>query len=124
MIAKEKDVFTVGEADKALKEINRIAGEQIRKGKNNSFEIKLLNSIKQKSNLLRENPFYGDSIPKRQIPKELIKKYNLDNLWRIELSNFWRMLYTIKGNEIEVLCFILEICDHKKYNKLLGYKRK
>ena len=124
MIAKEKDVFTVGEADKTLKEINRIAGEQIKKGQNNSFEIKLLNSIKQKSDILRENPFYGNSIPKKQIPKELIKKYKLDNLWRIELSNFWRMIYTIKGDEIEVICFILEIFNHKKYNKLFGYKNK
>jgi hypothetical protein len=124
MKAKEKDVFTIGEADKSLKELNKISGEQIKQGKNNSFETQLLNSIKQKSNILRENPFYGNPISKKLIPKELIKKYKIGNLWRIELTNFWRMLYTIKGDEIEVICFILEICDHKKYNKLFGYRNK
>ena len=124
MKIKEKDVFVIGEADKSLKELNRISGEQIKEGKKNSFEIQLLNAIKQKSDLLRENPFYGNPIPKKQIPKKLIKKYKTDKLWRVELPNFWRMIYFIKGNEIEIICFILEICNHKKYNKLFDYKNK
>ena len=34
------------------------------------------------------------------------------------------MLYTLKGSEIEILCFILEIVDHKKYDKVFGYRKK
>jgi mRNA-degrading endonuclease HigB of HigAB toxin-antitoxin module len=50
------------------------------------------------------------------------KKYNAQNLWRVELANFWRMLYTIKGDEIEVICFVLDIVSHKEYDKIFGYK--
>jgi len=61
---------------------------------------------------------------KRKNTRITNKKYNVENLWRVELTNFWRMIHTIKGNDVEVICFILEICNHEKYNKLFGYKGK
>ncbi|MFW5846846.1 MAG: hypothetical protein ACOCUU_01680 [Nanoarchaeota archaeon] len=104
-----------------FEKINEIAGEQAKKGIKNSFEMQLIKSIKTKINLIKENPFYGDNIKKNQIP--LIYKNKVKNMFRVELNNFWRMLYTLRGDEIEVICFILEICDHKKYNKIFGYKK-
>ena len=54
----------------------------------------------------------------------MAKKFPVDNLWKVNLTGYWRMLYTIKGEELEIICFILEICDHKDYNKLFGFKQK
>lgn len=82
--------------------------------------LQLLKSIKQKIEFIKLNPFYGDNVSKKLIPRE----YDVQNLWRVELSNFWRMLYTIKGDQIEIICFVLDIIDHNKYNKLFGYKNK
>jgi len=113
-------VIMIGEADQEYKKLNEIVGQQIIQGKNNSDEIKLFRSIKQKAEFIKINPFYGDNIPKNFIPKE----YNVANLWRVELINFWRMLYTIKGDQIEIVCFILDIIDHDKYNQKFGYKKK
>ena len=31
---------------------------------------------------LEENPFCGIQIPKKQIPKDYIAKYEIDNLWK------------------------------------------
>ncbi|MEK6983554.1 MAG: hypothetical protein AABX33_03190 [Nanoarchaeota archaeon] len=81
----------------------------------------LLNSINRVIEILKNNPQYGDPIPKRLIPNSLIKE-GIQNLYRVELSNFWRMLYTIEGNKVEILVFILNIMNHKEYNKLFGYK--
>ncbi|MFW6283534.1 MAG: hypothetical protein ACOC1P_05800 [Minisyncoccales bacterium] len=108
------------DAKESFEKINKIAGEQSKKNKKNSFEMQLIKSVKKKVNLIKENPFYGDNIKKDQIPKKY--KDKVQNLFRVELNNFWRMLYTIRGDEIEVVCFVLEICDHKKYNKLFEYK--
>jgi Txe/YoeB family toxin of Txe-Axe toxin-antitoxin module len=94
--------------------------EQEQQGKTNTQEQQLLRSIQQKVEFLKANPFYGDNIPKKLIPK----KFNVQNLWRVELSQFWRMLYTIRGDEIEIICFILEIVDHQAYDKRFGYKKK
>ena len=63
---------------------------------------------------------YENNIPKKLIPKE----YGIQNLWGVELTNFWRMLYTIKGDQVEIICFILEITNHNSYNKIFGYKKK
>jgi Txe/YoeB family toxin of Txe-Axe toxin-antitoxin module len=82
--------------------------------------MQLLRSINQKKEFIKSNPFYGDNIPKGQIPKS----YNVQNLWRAELTNYWRMLYTIKGDQIEIICFILDILNHKEYDKKFGYEKK
>ncbi len=47
---------------------------------------------------------------------------DIQNLYRLELSNYWRMLYTIEGSRVEIFLFVLNIVDHKDYNKLFGYK--
>jgi len=81
----------------------------------------LLNSIERIFNILKQNPQYGNPIKKGLIPKSILI-LGIKNLYRIELSNYWRMLYTIEGNKIEILIFVLKIVDHKEYNRLFGYK--
>ena len=112
-------VILLDEADFEYKKLNEIVGQQLNEGKENTKEIQLLRSIKQKIEFIKSNPFYGDNIPKNQIPKE----YDVQNLWRVELCDYWRMLYTIKGDEIEIICFVLDIIDHPTYNKKFGYRK-
>ena len=121
---KPTRVILLDQAESEYKRLNEIVGEQLKEGKDSTTEIQLLRSINQKKKFLKANPFYGDNIPKNLIPKEHIQKYNAKNLWRVELVNFWRMLYTIKGDQIEVICFILDIINHKEYDKMFGYKKK
>lgn len=113
-------VILLGEAEAEYKKLCVIADEQAKQGKENTEEMQLLKSIKQKSELIKLNPFYGDNIKKRLIPKS----YNVQNLWRVELTGYWRMLYTIKGDEIDIICFILDILNHKGYDKKFGYRKR
>ena len=115
-------VVFLGEADLEYKKLNELVGQQIVEGKETTEEIQLLRSIKQKVEFVKANPFYGDNLSKDLIPAEYIAKYNVKNIWRIELINYWRMLYTIKGDQVEVICFVLDILDHKLYDKKLGYR--
>lgn len=86
----------------------------------------IFNALNKKVELLKSNPHYGDAIAKKLIPEEYKQKYGVTNLFRIELPNFWRMLYTLTNNEseIEIIAFVLDIIDHKKYNKKFGYKER
>ena len=113
-------VVLLDDADAEFKRLNEIAGEQARGGKENTSEMQLLKSIKQKSEFIKSNPFYGDSIPKNKIPDD----YIVTNLWRVEITGYWRMLYTIKGDTVEIVCFILDILDHPSYDKKFKYKKK
>ena len=71
---------------------------------------------------LKENPFCGIQIPKRLIPKEYIKKFGpLSNLWKYNLPDAWRLIYTIKNNQIDILSVILEWLDHKEYERRFSY---
>lgn len=121
---KPTRVILLDEADSEYKKLNDIVGQQIKEGKNNTEEMQLLKSIKQKTDFVKANPFYGDNIPKKLIPKEYVIKYKVKNLWRVELTHYWRMLYTIKGDQIEIICFILDIINHDEYNKKFGYKKR
>ena len=73
---------------------------------------------------LSRDPTVGDSIRKDLIPQSLRRAYDVDNLWRLELPDAWRVLYTIAaqpGLEPEVL--ILRILPHKEYDRLFGYSK-
>ena len=117
-------VIFLDEADSEYKRLNDIVGQQLIEGKENSEEMQLFRSIKQKVEFIKANPFYGDNVPKAIIPREYIIKYNAKNLWRVELTNFWRMLYTIKGDQIEVICFVVDILNNPEYDKKFGYGNK
>ena len=112
-------VILLDEADEEYRRLNEVVGQQIKNGKENTQEMQLLKAIKQKRNFIKANPFQGDNIGKKKIPES----YNVNNLWRVELTGFWRMLYTIKGDQIEIICFVLDILDHKIYNKKFNYKK-
>ncbi|MDO8553675.1 MAG: hypothetical protein Q7S22_02620 [Candidatus Micrarchaeota archaeon] len=112
-------VILKDQAKLEFEELNQIVGEQQNKGITNSEEMQLLKSIKQKSELLKLNPVYGDKIPHHLIPKNL----DVSNLFRVELIGYWRMLYTLEGNQIEVVAFILYLVDHPTYNKIFGYRK-
>ncbi len=71
---------------------------------------------------LRENAFCGIQIPKRLFPQEYIQKYNIKNLWKYDLPNAWRLIYTITPeNEVDLISAILEWFDHKEYERRFRY---
>ena len=111
----------IGDAAEEFESLNKTVGEEEARGIANSGRQQLLRSIRQKTELIKLNPQYGDSVPKALIRKS---GYNVDNLWVVDLAGYWRMLYTLRGGQVEVLCFILRIIDHDKYDKMFGYRKK
>ncbi|MDO8647861.1 MAG: hypothetical protein Q7R70_05625 [Candidatus Diapherotrites archaeon] len=87
------------------------------------IEKSILSALTKKTELIKANPHYGNPISKDKIPQEYCKKYGITNLFRVELPNFWRMLYSLTDSEsrIEIIAFVLEISDHNKYSKRFKY---
>ena len=125
MTFKGKPVIVkiTGDAKEEFEELNKLVGEEIAKGITNSDHNILLNSIKQKIEFLKENPEYGIHIPKDRIPKEYVINYDVNNIWKVNLSGAWRMIYTIRGSEVDIIALILDILDHRDYEKKFGYKK-
>lgn len=119
---KEVKVLLSEEADSIYTELNSLAEKEKSKGDTSSFHQTLLRSINRAKELLKQNPFLGNQVPKKLIPPKYILKYGAENVWRVELSDRWRLVYAITGNQIEVITFIMEIFNHRDYDKVFGYK--
>ena len=79
----------------------------------------LYKHLERAFNDILENAFCGIQIPKKLIPKEY---KNLENLWKYNLPNAWRLLYTIKSpTKIEIISVILEWMSHKDYERKFKY---
>ena len=87
-------------------------------------EQTFLNAVNKKIGLIKANAHYGDPISKRLIPLEYRTKYGANNLFRVELPNYWRMLYMLTEGEsqIEIIAFVLDLIDHRTYDNKFGYR--
>lgn len=109
------DVALIGEAKQIYLQLEELAQ------KDKEHRI-LLRSIHQAIEHIKQNPQYGIHIKKSQIPKYYIKNFGAKNLWKCDLANFWRMIYWIDGSQqVKIVSFVLDIMDHKLYNKRFGY---
>ncbi len=119
---KEKIVKVVGEAEAALIKLEENISSFEARGKTPAkTDVQLLKSIRRALDLLRINPFIGQPIQNNLWPKEF---ENLPNLFRLELAQFWRLLYYVTGDEVKIISVVFDIGDHNRYNKIFGYKGK
>ncbi len=93
---------------------------------NSKIERGILKAIGKKVELIKANPHYGNPVAKKLIPEDYKHKYGINNLFRVELPNRWRMLYSLTDSEtkIEIIAFVLDIINHPVYNKKFGYKKR
>ena len=77
--------------------------------------------IKRAIKDLGEDSNSGTKIPKKLWPKDYIQDYQVTNLWKYDLPNAWRLIYTIEVGEIKIVNIILEWFNHKDYEKKFRY---
>ena len=107
-------------SEEAGKEFARL---QKRSEKGNLEAKQLLDLINKGFAKLAKNAEVGKQISKKKWPKEYIRRYGISNLWKLNLDRYWRMIYTLRGNQAEIISFVIEVLDHKKYSKKFGYKK-
>ena len=111
----DERIKQVAFADEKLKE----AYFKLKEGK---FEDKqMFEFINRAIDDLKKNPMSGIRIANNLIPKDYIKKYRVDNLWKYNLPNAWRLTYTLLGDSVKIVSVILEWMDHKEYERRFKY---
>jgi len=104
----KKVVFVDEELEKSFEEISE----------NDPLKKTLVKAIRE----IQENCFCGRNVKKELIPKKLIEKYQINNLWIYNLQSAWRLLYSITSTEeIKIIAAILDWMDHKDYERLFGF---
>lgn len=112
------------EALEAYSLLEKIVEEEISKNVRGSEHQTLLKGVERAVKLLEDDPFIGTQIPKRYIPAKYHKLYKAKNLWKVNLPGYWRMIYLVKGYELKVVALVLDIVNHKDYDRIFGYKKK
>ena len=123
-IKKKITIKLVGDAEKAFNDLNKIVGEQRSQGITSSKDITLLNAINRLFDVISNNPFYGENAKKDLIPREYRQKYDVGNLFIADLPDYWRMIYTLESDEIEIITFVLDIINHDEYNKKFKFRKR
>lgn len=121
---KEIHVYFSEDANGMYKELQDKALEQRKRGIENSFDMQLLRAIDREISNLKINPQKGLPIRRNYISKQAVQRYGTNKLWKVELVGFWRMIYTLTGDEVKIITFILEIMNHEKYDKIFGWRGK
>lgn len=103
----DKVVFVDEELEKSFNELQE--SDPIKRG--------IIRAIR----CIQENTFVGRNVKKELIPKKLIDKFSLNNLWIYDLPNGWRLIYSITGSEIEIIAAVLDWMDHRDYERLFGF---
>ena len=119
---KEKVIKIIGAANEALTKLEENVHLLEAQGKTPpKVDTQLLTSIHRTLDLIKANPFIGYSVPNKVWPREF---QSLPNLFRMELSQFWRLLYYVTGDELRIISVIFDISSHENYNKTFGYRKK
>ncbi len=123
-MTKRTRVINRKEVAAELHELHEEVKNETKRGIVDSEKQKLFNSIRVAIDQLKENPISGIQIPKKYIPKRYITMADVNNLWKVDLFDGWRLIYTLHTDEIEVLAIVLDTIPHKTYDKYFGYRKK
>jgi len=82
---------------------------------------KLYDFIDRAINDIKKDPTCATKIPKKLWPKIYVQKHGVTNLWKYDLPSGWRLIYTIKTDDVMILSVILEWFDHKEYERKFNY---
>ena len=94
---------------------------QAKAGKGDGEARYLLGIVEKGLTKIAADAEAGKHVPKRLVPKEYSIKYGITNLWKLNLDSYWRLLYTLQGMRVQLYAIVLEVLDHKKYDRKFGY---
>jgi hypothetical protein len=71
---------------------------------------------------IQGNCYCGRNVKKSLIPKKLIEKHGINNLWIYNLPSAWRLLYSLTNSgKIELIAVVLDWMNHKDYERLFKF---
>lgn len=70
---------------------------------------------------LSKDPGCGIHIPRSVWPSKYVSDYHVNNLWKLDLPKGWRLIYSIRSTEVEVLAIVIEWFDHTDYDRRFKY---
>jgi hypothetical protein len=99
--------------------------QKLKKLQTSTSEDKRLYSYLDKAfDKLKQDPYCGERVLKKRIPKSYLGKSGFDNLLILGLPGAWRLLYSVERFEDNIVVVVVDFMSHTEYDRLLGYSRK
>ena len=121
---KEIKVLFIAEFQQQYNQLLETIETEKQNGIENSFHNQLMKSVGRNIELLKSWPDYGTRIPQKLIPNQYIEKFQINNLWKLNLPNGWRSLYTLHTTTTEINVVLIDYMDHDRYNTLFHYRKR
>lgn len=82
--------------------------------------------LRERADRLAEDPQAGTYISTSRVPTKALKRWErrvgpVANLWKVDLPDGLRALYTVGSDGPHRVVLVLEIVNHTEYDRLLGY---
>lgn len=84
-------------------------------------DIKLYGQIDKARTMLKLNPWRGVFIKDYKTKTKYKRFWGYLNLWKYELSEGNRLIYTIKEDKVVIISIVIEWGSHKKYEDLIVF---
>lgn len=81
----------------------------------------LFKNIQDIIDKLKNDVIIGERIRHRQIPKYYKKRHGIDNAFHVYLPEGMRLIYSITNYQGKRTAFLMELIDHKKYERRFNY---
>jgi len=79
--------------------------------------------VEDMEDILKENIFAGEPIPKSRIPTQYIRRYGVNNLYRYAHPKGYRSCYSlIYKDGLGVCPLIIDIMSHIQYDRVFHYR--
>jgi Txe/YoeB family toxin of Txe-Axe toxin-antitoxin module len=94
-----------------------------------TIDRKLYENAEDKINQLKKGlesvgrPTIGEIIPKSELSskrQKFLREIDCRALWKIDLRDGWRMVYTVNNDGVQIIAFVLHLGDHKSYERFLN----
>ena len=71
--------------------------------------------------VLKLKPNAGNSIQRHRWPKKYVDEHDIANLFRYQLPDGYRLIYTIMSDYNKTTCLLIEVFNHTEYEKRFDY---
>ena len=71
---------------------------------------------------LKEDLLSGGKVPKSRIPRYYRQKWEVQNLYVLDLGPDWRLIYTVEFDGVGSGVVVLDVLTHKGYDRRFGYR--
>lgn len=81
----------------------------------------LFKDVRDVIDKLKSDVIVGERIKYEQIPKYYKKRHGIDNAFHVYLPDGMRLIYSITNYQGEMTAFLMELTDHKSYDRRFNY---